>query len=251
VIKQEMYLLYESGDNKRKSIPFFRINQVHINIPQKLLFIQLLRTKGARQILRSILLCIVGGLCIYRFLDFKLVGLSVYLGAYTLNMLQYTIYLNSNYFDTLATKPFSIHSLLLNAFYTHLCVSSVLFVLLFIYTGIYDNQYILPVLSIYAYISGPMALILLFNILFAQKHEFDSVESDITISRTFEQKIIGIIAGGSLFGVLAVIHFSSTIGCNIIIAISFIVIITHHYWISKLNIQFTKRKYQIMKNLRN
>jgi hypothetical protein len=249
VIKQEMYQVYDSNI-RYKSIRFFELQPMLDNTFNKLFVLQLIRCKGARKFLQSILLFITGGLLLYLFMDFKLIGLSIYIGAYTLNMIQFTIYSNSDYFDTLYTKPISMKSLLLNAFYTHLCVTGILFVLLFIYIAIYDNQFILPFISIYLYMSGPMAFILLFNILFAQNYDLYSVESEFTIRRTFAQKIIGFIAGGSLFVILAIIQFFSTIGCYIVITVSIIVIMTHHYWIRYLYEQFMNRRYQIMKNLR-
>ena len=249
VIKQEMYLIYDSSV-RHKSIRFFGVQPIPNNIFNKLHILQLIRSKGTRKFLRSILFFVIGGLLLYLFVDFKLLGLSIYLGAYTLNMLQFTIYSNSDYFDTLYTKPISINSLLLNAFYVHLFIISILFVLLFIYIAIYDNQFVLPFISIYLYISGPMAFILFFNILFAKNYDLDSVESEFIIRRTFAQKVIGLVAGGSFLGILAIIQLFPTIGCYIIIAISTIAILTHHYWIGYLYEQFMNRKYQIMNDLR-
>jgi hypothetical protein len=249
VIKQEMYLIYDS-DTKHKSMRFFELQVMPDNIFNKLFILQLIRCKGTRKFLRSILLFMTFGLLLYLFMDFKLLGLSVYLGAYTLNMVQFTIYSNSDYFDSLYTKPISINSLLLNAFYTHLYAACILFVLMFFYIAIYNNQFVLPFISIYLYISGPMAFILFFNILFAQNYDLYSVESEFIIRRTFAQKIIGFIAGSSLFGILTIIQLFSTIGCYIIIATSIIVIMTHHYWIRYLYERFISRKYQIMENLR-
>ena len=249
VIKQEMYLIYDN-DARRKSTRFFGLQSIPNTIFNKLFVLQLIRCKGARKFLNSILISVMAGLLLYLFLDFKLLGLSVYLGAYTINIVQFTIYLNSDYFDALYIKPVSINSLLLNNFYVHLCVTGILFVLIFIYITIYDNQLVLPIISIYLYISGPMAFLLFFNILFAKKYDLYSVESEFTIRRTFAQKVIGLIAGGSLFGVIAIVQLLPTIGCYIVIAISIIIIMTYHYWIGYLYEQFMSRRYRIMKDLR-
>ena len=249
VIKQEMYLIYDNN-RRNESIYLFGLQSITNNPFNKLFVLQLIRSKGAQKFLRAILLCVIVGLLNYWFDFFKLMGLAIYLGAYTLNMLQFTIYLHSDYFDALYTQPISIKSLLLNAFYTNVCIVSVLFLLLFIYIVIYDYSFILPAIAVYLYISGPLALILFFNILFAKHYDLDAVESEFTVRRTFAQKIIGGIAGGSLFGILAIIHFLPTIGCYIIIAISIAVILMHHYWIGYLYEQFMNRKYKIMNNLR-
>jgi len=250
-IKQEIYLHYESSGIKHKSIRLLESVSFSNNIYYKLFFMQLIRCKGTRKLVRSILFFTIAGLLLYFFTDFKLLGLSVYLGAYTLNMVQYTLYLNSNYYDGISIKPVSINTLLLCTFNIHICISSILFVLLFIHIAIYDNTLILSFFAIYLYVSGPMALILFFNILFIQKHDVHFVDLDFVIQRTFSQKIIGLIAGGSLFGVLATIHFFPRIGCYIVIATSIISIMTHHYWIRNLYLQFMNRKYKIMDNLRN
>ncbi len=249
IIKQESYLLYDN-DSRNESRHYFGIEPMLTNIFNKLHILQLIRSKGTRKFVSSILLCIGGGLSLYLFVDFKLLGLSVYLGAYTLNMIQFTIYLNSDYFDALCTKPLSIKSLLLNAFNIHLCITSILFILLFIYITMCDNQFIWPFISIYLYISGPMAFILFFNILFAQKYDSDSVESEFSIQRTSAQKIIGLIAAFTLFGVLAIIQLFPTIGCYIVMTISIMVIMSYHYWINFLYKRFMNRRYQIMGDLR-
>jgi hypothetical protein len=95
-----------------------------------------------------------------------------------------------------------------------------------------------------------MALLLLHNILFAQKFDLFPVQVDFTIQRTFVQTAIGIISAVSLLGCAAIIHFFSTIGCYIILSISLITVMTYSYWIDYLYRKFKQRKYQIMENLR-
>ncbi len=95
-----------------------------------------------------------------------------------------------------------------------------------------------------------MALLLLCNILFAQKFDLFPVRSDFAIQRTFAQNVMGFIFGIFLFGGIAIIHFFSTIGCCIILSISMITVMTYSYWINILYEKFMQRKYQIMENLR-
>jgi hypothetical protein len=114
----------------------------------------------------------------------------------------------------------------------------------------YDQSNLLPLVSLYFYTSGPVALLLLHNILFARKFDLFPVQSDFTIQRTFAQKVAGIVSFISLFGCAAIIHFLSTIGCYIILSISLITVITYSHWIDYLYGKFMQRKYQIMEDLR-
>jgi hypothetical protein len=114
----------------------------------------------------------------------------------------------------------------------------------------YDKPNTLPLISLYFYTSGPAALLLLHNILFAQKFDLFPVQPDFTIQRTFAQKVIGIISAVSLFGCAAIIHFFSTTGCYIILSVSIITVMTYSYWINYLYEKFMQRKYRIMENLR-
>jgi hypothetical protein len=95
-----------------------------------------------------------------------------------------------------------------------------------------------------------MALLLLHNILFAQRFDLFPVQPDFTIQRTFAQTVTGIISGASLFGCAVIIHFFSTIGCYIILSVSLITVMSYSNWIHFLYRKFIQRKYQIMENLR-
>jgi hypothetical protein len=193
----------------------------------------------------------IAGIAAFKVFDLKIVGLGIFLSIYTSNMLPFTVYFSSNYFDGLYTKPISTKSLLLSAFYIHIIVTTILFLILLAFVTIYDKSILLPLISIYLYISGPVALLLLHNILFAQKFDLFPVQSDFTIRRTFAQKVTGIIFAVSLLVCAVIIHFFSTTGCYIILLISLIPIMTSSLWIDYLYKKFMQRKYQIMENLRN
>ena len=250
VIKQNLYQVYEGNHISRKTFRDFNLRLISSNIFGKILLLKHLRCKVFRKFLVQMVSYIMAGVVFWGVFDLKIIGLGMFLGIYTFNVLPFTIYLNSNYFDGLYTKPVSIKSLLLNSFYIHIIMTSVLFIILLILITIFDKQLVLPLVSLYFYTSGPAALLLLQNVLFAQKFDLFPVQSDFTIQRTFAQKVIGIISTLSLFGCAAIIHFFSTIGCYIILLISMITLMTYSYWIHFLYEQFTKRRYQIMENLR-
>jgi hypothetical protein len=192
----------------------------------------------------------IGGMGFFIIFDLKAVGLGIFLGIYAMSILPFTIYLSSNYFDGLYTKPVSIKSLLLSSFYIHIIITTIVFLILLIFVTVYDKSYLLPLISLYFYTSGPVALLLMHNILFAQKFDLFPVQPDFTVQLTFVQKATRFIAGVSLFGCAAIIHFFSTAGCYIILSISLITLMTYSYWIHFLYRKFMQRKYRIMENLR-
>ena len=248
VIKQELYKIYEGNHVDYETIRIFNPKQISSN---KILLLEYLRCKEFRKFLTSMCLYLFVGIIFYIKFDFmKPLGLGIFLGTYTLSMLQFTIYISSNYFDGLYTKQVSIKSLLLSSFYIHIIATSFLFLILLIFIILFDKHFILPLIALYLYMSGPMALFLLHNVLFAKKYDLYPIQSDTKIQRTFAQQVIGIISGISLFGCAAIIHFSPTIGCYVILAISLITIMTYSRWIDFLSQQFLKRKYLIMENLR-
>ena len=250
VIKQELYQVYEGNHLGREIIRNFKPKLMLSNIFTKILLLKYLRCKVFKKFLIQVFVYAIAGFALFKAFDFKILGLGLLLGIYTLNILQFTVYISSNYFDGLYTKPISIKSLLFSCFYVHLAITTILFIILLFFIIIFDKQLILPLITIYLYMSGPMALFLLHNILFARRFNLFPVQSDFTIERTFEQKVIGIIAGISLLGCAALIHFFSTIACYIILPISLIVLMTHSYWMNTLYEKFKQRKYYIMENLR-
>lgn len=249
VIKLEFYLIYDS-DIKHETTSIINSFSVINNIFDKLQIYQLIRTKGGHRFIQSILFYIIGGILLCFAMDLKLIGITLYLGAYTLNMLQFTIYVNSGYFDFLYVRDISIKSLIFKSFYTNLVITFILFIPIFIYNIIYEKNLILPTLSIFLYIIGPVSLILLINVLFAQKYDCFKATSDFSSTRTYSQKIIGAIAGGSLFIAFLIINFFSQIGCYIIIVISITFFMIHQYLIYLLYKEFMNRRYEIMENLR-
>jgi len=162
-----------------------------------------------------------------------------------------TIHLSSNYLDGLHTRPISIRSLLLSAFYIHLNITTILLAFLLIFLAIFNNQLILPLISVYLYISGPMAFILMQNILFAKKFNLFPVQADFTIQQTFTQTVTKFISAALFLGCVFIIQFFSTSGCYFIIFISLITVMAYPYWINYLYRQFVKKKYKILMDLRN
>jgi len=250
VIKQELYRVYDGKHIGNEFTRLFYSALISNNIFNKLHILEFLRCKVFIKIFTPMIFFIIIGMFFYLSNNLKLFGLMIYLGAYTMHILHFTISLNSEYFDGLYTKPVSIRSLLLNAFYTHIIIITILFIPLLIYMTMYDKPYILPYTSIYVFLSGPVAFILLHGILFAKKFDLYPVQSDYSIRQSFAQKTIRIIAGISSLGSIAIIHFFSTIGCYIVLTTSMFVIITYPYWIEYLYKQFMRKKYQIMENLR-
>lgn len=251
VIKQELYQIYDGDHLDRKTIHNFHPRLISSNIFNKILLLKYLRCKLFKKFLIQMIIYAIAGIAAFKVFDLKIVGLGIFLSIYTSNMLPFTVYFSSNYFDGLYTKPISTKSLLLSAFYIHIIVTTILFLILLAFVTIYDKSILLPLISIYLYISGPVALLLLHNILFAQKFDLFPVQSDFTIRRTFAQKVTGIIFAVSLLVCAVIIHFFSTTGCYIILLISLIPIMTSSLWIDYLYKKFMQRKYQIMENLRN
>ena len=262
IIRQELYQIYEIHNNGSFILQLFSSESMQSNLFSKLYFRQFARCNGFRNFLTPIMINIFAGLFLYLILDFnkfinispylnfKMIGLSIYLGSYTIVMVPFTIYSNSNYFDTIYSKPISIKSLLLDNFYMHVCITSVLFMLLLTYIAIFDNQNVLPFITLYLFTLGPMAFILFLNILFANKYDLYSSKSGFSIERTLAQKIIGYISGMILLGAIVVINAFSTTGCFIVIISSTIVIIFYNFWIKILYKCFMSKKYRIMENLR-
>jgi hypothetical protein len=249
VIKQELYQVYEGNHWSRETVLNFHPKLAVLNIFSKILLLKYLRCKLFTKFLVQMITYAMAGIFLLIF-DLKVIGLGMFLGTYTFNILPFTIYLSSNYFDGLYAKPISIKSLLLNSFYIHIIVTTILFLILLIFVSMDDKSNLLPLIVLYFYTSGPVALLLLSNILFARKFDLFPVQPDFTIQRTFAQKVTGILSGISLFGCAAIIHFFSTIGCYIILSISLITVITYSYWVDYLYGKFMHRKYQIMEKLR-
>jgi len=250
IIKQELYQVYEGNHIGSETIHYFTPKLFLSDIFSKVLLLEYLRCKVFKRFLIQLVSYAIAGIAFYKLFNFKVVGLGMFLCIYTFNMLPLTIYLSSNYFDGLNSKPVSIKSLLLSSFYIHIVATTILFLILLIFITIYDKSYILPLISLYLYTSGPMALLLLHNILFAKRFDLFPVLSDFTIEQTFAQTVIKMISAASLFGCAAAIHFFSTIGCYVILAISLIIIMTYSHWIDYLYKKFMIRKYIIMENLR-
>jgi hypothetical protein len=250
VVKQELYQAYDGNHLSRKTIRNFNSHLISSNIFNKMLLLEYLRCKLFRKFLLPMLSYAIAGIGFFIIFDLKLVGLGIFLSIYTSAMLPFTIYLSSNYFDGLYTKPVSIKSLLFSSFYIHIVITSILFLILLIFTMIDDKSIVLPLTTLYLYTSGPVALLLLHNILFAQRFDLFPAQPDSKIEKTFAQTVSGFVSGASLLGCAAIIHFFSSIGCYIILSVSLITLLTYSYWIDFLYRKFTQRKYRIMENLR-
>jgi hypothetical protein len=250
VIKQELYQVYDGNHLRNKTILNFNSGLISSSIFNKMLLLEYLRCKLFRKFSTQILSYAMAGIVFFIMFDLKLVGLGMFLSIYTSVMLPFTIYLSSNYFDGIYTKPISIKSLLFSSFYIHIILTTVLFLILLIFITVYDKSLLLPIISLYLYTCGPMALLLLHNILFAQRFDLFPAQPDSKIEKTFAQTVTGIISGASLFGCAAIIYFFSTIGCYIVLSVSMITIMTYSYWINYLYRKFRQRKYRIMENLR-
>jgi hypothetical protein len=250
VIKQELYQVYERNHLRRESIHDFYSNSRSINIFSKMLLLKYVRCNVFSKFLTQIIFYTIAGVVFFFVFGLKIMGLGIFLNIYTFNMLPFTIYLSSTYFDGLYTKPVSIESLLVSAFYLHIIITFFLFLILFPFIIIFEKQLILLLISLYLFTSGPLALLLLYNILFAQRFDLFPIQSDFTIQQTSTQTVIKIISLSSLTGCVTIIHFLPTIGCYIILLISMIIVMTYPYWISILYKKFMQRKYRIMDNLR-
>jgi hypothetical protein len=250
VIKQELYQVYEGNLFRREAVRNFNPRLIMSSIFSKMLLLKYLRCKLFGNFLIQMLTYAIAGIGFFKFFDLKIVGSGMFLAAYTFNMLPFTIYFSSNYFDGLYAKPISIKSLLLSSFYIHIIATTILFIILLIFIMLYDKSYLLPLISLYFYTLGPAALLLLHNILFAQKFDLFPVQSDYTIQRTFAQTVIGAISFVSLAGCAATIHFFPIIGSYIILLISMVTVMTYSHWINYLYIKFMQGKYRIMENLR-
>lgn len=249
-LKKERYLLYENNGIIRE-IPLYDLgSKVNLNLWNNLFIFQLLRCKEMKKFVLSILINLVVGVFLFFILDFKLLGLSLFIGGYTLHIIQFTIYLNSDYFEALYTRPFSIKKLLLNYFYANFITTSLLFGFVLTYL-IISNQFvhILSSISIYFCMLGPIAFILMCNILYAKRYQLYPTHVDFSIRRTFTQKTIGFIAGFTLFISFIVISLLP-LGVYFVIGLGVLFFSTHQYWITLLYSKFMHNKYQIIKNLR-
>jgi hypothetical protein len=251
VIKQELYLAYDGNHWGRKTIINFNHGLFSSNIFNKILLLKYLRCRVFKKFLTQMgFSYAIGGIVFFIALDLKPMGLGIFLSIYTSVILPFTVYLSSNYFDGLYTKPVSIKSLLFSSFYIHIVITAAIFLILLIFMYVYDKSLLLPLLSLYLYTSGPMALLLLHNVLFAQRFDLFPAQPDFKIEKTFTQTLSGFISGIFLFGCVAIIYFFPTIGCYIILSLSLITLMTYSYWINFLYEKFMRRKYRIMENLR-
>lgn len=217
IFKQELYRIYEGDHIRRGTVYTFHPILLSSNISMKILLLEYVRCKEFRKFLTSMCIYIIAGIACYISFDLKPLALGLLLGIYTMNMLQFTISLSSDYFEGLYTKPISIKSLLVSAFYIHVIATTFIFLILLIFILIFDKQFILPLVSLYVYMLGTIAFFLLHNVLFARKFNLFPIQSDLKIQRTFDQQVIGFITGISLYGGAFIIHFFPTIGSYVII----------------------------------
>lgn len=250
VIKQELYQVYEGNQLIHKTIYDFNSRLISSNIFSKILLIKYFRCSVFKKFPILMVSYAMAGIVFFITFDLKIIGFGIFLGIYTFVMLPFTIYLSSNYFDGIYTKPISIKSLLFSSFYIHIIITTIIFLILLIFITMYDKSNLLPLISLYFYTSGPMALLLLHNILFAKRFDLFPIQPDFKIEKTFVQTVTGFISGASLFGCAAIIYFFSTTGCYIILSISLITVMTYSHWIDYLYKKFMQRKYRIMENLR-
>jgi hypothetical protein len=250
-LKKEHYLLYENNGIIRE-IQFYNLeSKENLNLWNRLFFLQFLRCKEMKKFILPILTSLVSGVVLFFILDLKLLGLSLFIGGFTLQMIQFTIYLNSNYFEALYTRPFPIRKLLLNSFYANFITTSLLFGIVLTYL-IISNQFvhIISSISIYFCMLGPIFFILMCNILYAKKYQLYPTHVEFSIRRTFTQKTIGFIAGVTLLISLFVMYLFP-LGVYFVIGLGVIIFSTHQYWITLLYNKFLHNKYQIIKNLRD
>ena len=250
VVKQELYQVYSEKNLGNGAIRNLKTSLTSSNVFIRILILEYIRCKIFKKFLIQMSSYAIAGAVFILVFNLKVIGLGMFLGIYTYNMLQFTIYFSSNYFDGLQTKPISIKTLLLSSYYIHIIITAVLFLILLIFVSIYDKSYILSLITLYLYTSGPIALLLLTNVLFAEKFDLFPLQLNTPIQRTLAQKVIGVISAVTLIGGASIIHFFTTIGCYIILLISIVTIITHSYWIDYLHKKFIQRKYRIMDNLR-
>ncbi|MDR2806523.1 MAG: hypothetical protein LBB85_13005, partial [Dysgonamonadaceae bacterium] len=168
VIKQELYQVYDGNHWSRETVRNFHSKPVVSNVFSQILLLKYLRCKSFKKFLVQMLIYAMAGILFFIVFDLKIIGLGMLLGIYAFNMLPFTIYLSSNYFDGLYAKPVSIKSLLLSAFYIHIIITTILFLILLIFVTMYDKSLLLTLIALYFYTSGPVAALLLSNILFAQ-----------------------------------------------------------------------------------
>jgi hypothetical protein len=135
VIKQELYQAYDGNHLGRKTIHNFNPALFLSNIFNKILLLKYLRCRVIKKKIFPMIFSygFMGILVFYIMLARKQMRLGMLLCIYTFAMLPFTIYLSSNYFDGLYTKPISIKSLLLSSFYIHIVITTCLFIILLIF----------------------------------------------------------------------------------------------------------------------
>jgi hypothetical protein len=249
VIKQEMYYMYDGNHLKQNNVRRFNTRFTSSNIFTKLLVLEYFRCGLFNKFSLAIFSRIFGGVMFYVYFDFKLIGLALIVSSYTFAMIPYTIYLSSNYFDGLYTKPVSIKAILSSSFYIHVFVTTVIFLIMLAFFAIYDKSYILSLVALYLFTAGAMAFMLLYNILFAKRFELFPAQ-EFKIKNTFMQTLIGIIASAFLLACVAVINYFPSVGSYIIISISIAIVMAHPLWIDYLFGKLMQRRYWIMENLR-
>lgn len=250
IIKQELYYIYDGHHFRDATIHRLNLKLIPSTIFIKVLLLKYFRCKVFEKFLTQIVSYALAAIAVILLFDLKIMGLGMLLGIYTFNILPFTIYLSSNYFDGIYTKPVSIRSLLSTSFHIHLIITTLLFLVLLIFLVFFDRQFIIPLIALYLFTSGPLGMLLLLNILFAERFDLFPVQSDFRIHQTFVQSTTKVLSAICLLGCATILHFFPIAGFYTILLLSLPVIIIYPFWINILHRKFKQRKHQIMSNLR-
>lgn len=213
---------------------------------------EMVRCKAFQTQIMTMLSLLFSGILLYFLPSFRLIGICMFIGAYSLSMVEYTIIKDSVYFDSLQTKPISMQHLLVSDYILSLVFTSFSFILTLAWTFFKDTDDLLALVTIFLFTIGPSTFIL-FQIVINSSKRFDPFE----ITRGSNKRVMSdlqkfkrFLAGFSLFIPVLVISLFTDIVSIFLIIISTLCIIIHPLWIQSVCRRFERRRYDAMEGFR-
>lgn len=180
--------------------------------------------------------------------DLEYFGAALFIGAYSMSVLQYSTSALSKFPDLLFSAPFSYRDFLYAFFLINAIISSLLCLIISLYVKFVAENSILPILSIWGLICGPLSNIVLICTVFPIKIDFWAKNPDL--NRTPVQVFIAIISGFLVLLSALLVQFKTVEASIILGLISFVSCFTIPKHISSLEAKIKQRKYIIIKSLR-
>jgi len=212
-----------------------------------IIFKQYLRCPAYKKIFSSTFVLLLLGALLCKN-DLEYFGAALFIGAYLMSLLQYSTSALSKFPDLLFSAPFSYRDLLYAFFLINAIISSLLCLAISLYVKFVAEESILPILSIWGLICGPLSNIILICTVFPIKIDLWAKNPDL--NRTLVQVFIAIISGFIILLSALLVQFKTVETSIILGIISFVSCFTTPKHISSLENKIKQRKYIIIKSLR-